>query len=152
MAIGTMVGLNLFPLALAVQAIFPLVTLWTLWRYSQSPTRENFRLAVAGIMLSVLFVAAGHVWPWYVIWLLAAAALVPSSTTFTWTTGVALGAPVILLPWTVYPRASEFVRFQVPSLVVYATALAWTLWLGRSMTRPARPAGPVGANQPGRGA
>jgi alpha-1,6-mannosyltransferase len=137
MAIGTMAGLNLFPLALAVQAIFPLVTLWTLWRYSQSPSREHFRLAVAGIMLSVLFVVAGHVWPWYVIWLLAVAALVPSSTIFAWTTGVALGAPVILVPWTAYPPASEFVRFQVPSLVVYATALVWTVWLGRSITRAA---------------
>jgi hypothetical protein len=45
MAIGTMAGLNLFPLALAIQAIFPLATLWTLWRYSQSPSREHFRLA-----------------------------------------------------------------------------------------------------------
>jgi len=136
-ALGTMGGLNLFPLALAVQAIFPLVTLWTLWRYYQSPSREHFRLAVAGIMLSVLFVAAGHVWPWYVIWLLATAALVPASRTFTWATGVALGAPMILVPWTAYPQASEFARFQVPSLFVYATALAWTLWLGRSIGRAA---------------
>ena len=136
-AIGAMAGINLLPLALALQAIFPLVTLWTLWRYYQSPSRENFRLAVAGIMLSVLFVVAGHVWPWYVIWLLAVAALVPSSTTFAWTTGVALGAPVILVPWTAFPQASEFVRYQVPSLFVYATALLWTVWLGRSIARAA---------------
>ena len=136
-AIGTMAGLNLFPLAVAVQAIFPLVTLWTIWRYHLAPSREHFRLAVAGIMLSVLFVAAGHVWPWYVIWLLAVAALVPSSTTFVWATGVALGAPVILLPWTAFPLASEFLRYQVPSLFVYASALVWTIWLGRSLTRAA---------------
>ena len=136
-AIGTVAGINLFILAMAVQAIFPLVTLWTLWRYYQSPSREHFRLAVSGIMLSVLFVAAGHVWPWYVIWLLATAALVPSSTTFAWMTGVAIGAPIILVPWTAFPQASEFVRYQAPSLVVYATALAWTLWLGRSIRRAA---------------
>ena len=142
-AIGTMAGTNLLPLALAVQAIFPLVTLWTLWRYYQSPSHEHFRLAVAGIMLSMLFIVAGHVWPWYVIWLLAVAALVPASTTFRWTTGVALGAPVILVPWTAYPQASEFVRYHVPSLVVYAAALLWTIWLGRSITRAARGPSPA---------
>jgi len=133
-AIGTMVGLNLFPLALAVQGIFPLVTLWTLWRYYQSPNREHFRLAVAGIMLSVLFVAAGHVWPWYVIWLLAVTALVPSSMSFRWATGVALGAPMILVPWTAFPLASEFARYYLPSLAVYVLAFVWMVWLGRSLT------------------
>jgi alpha-1,6-mannosyltransferase len=136
-AIGHIAGVNLFPLALAVQAIFPVVTLWTLWRYFRAPGRERFRLAVAGVMLSVLFVAAGHVWPWYVIWLLAVAALVPASTSFRWATGVALGAPMILVPWTAFPQASEFMRFQVPSLVVYVTALVWTVWFGRWLARPA---------------
>jgi alpha-1,6-mannosyltransferase len=133
-AIGHMIGVNLLPLALAVQAIFPLVTLWTLWRYVRSPGRERFRLAVIGVMLSVLFVAAGHVWPWYVIWLLAVAALVPSATSFRWATGVALGAPMILVPWTAFPQASEFARFYLPSLFVYVTALVWMVWLGRVLT------------------
>jgi hypothetical protein len=130
-AIGHMFGVNLLPLALAVQAIFPLVTLWMLWRYVQSPGRERFRLAVAGVMLSVLFVAAGHVWPWYVIWLLAVVALVPTSPSFRWATGVALGAPMILVPWTAFPQASEFARYHLPSLAVYLLALVWMVWLGR---------------------
>ena len=30
---------------------------------------------------------------------------------------------------------SRVVIYQVPSLLVYATALVWTVWLGRSITR-----------------
>lgn len=86
-------------------------------------------------MLSVLFVAAGHVWPWYVLWLsVVAATLHPSSCLARWSTGVALTAPFPIVVWIASPDSSEFRRFELPSLVVYAAALLYLLWLWRVVT------------------
>jgi hypothetical protein len=140
-AIGTMGQANLFPLALAVQAIFPVVTLVVLWRYWRAPSRETLLVAVAAIMLSVVFVAAGHVWPWYALWLTVPAALLaPGRLLARWSLGVLIGSPFPLMVWTAYPHKSEFQRFELPSLAVYGFALAWMLvaWpvYGRRSVKP----------------
>lgn len=125
-AIGTFTGLPLRPLAFLVMGIFPLVTLWLVWRYWRSPSTATLYQATAGIMLSVLFVAAGHVWPWYVLWLaLPAVLLARDSLLSRWSTGVMLTAPFPLLYWTAYPHSSEYLRFQLPSLVAYGLAAGW---------------------------
>jgi hypothetical protein len=86
-------------------------------------------------MLSVLFVAAGHVWPWYVLWLaVPAAVLTPSGLLARWSTGVAITAPFPLLLWTAYPHASDFLKFQLPSLFAYGLAVVWMLVLWRLVT------------------
>lgn len=134
-AIGTLLGVNLLPLALAVQAVFPVVTLACLWRYWRTPTIDALQLAAAGLMLSVLFVAAGHVWPWYVLWLsVIAATLPPSSRLARWSLGVALTAPFPILFWIATPDSTEFRRFELPSLVAYTAALVYMLWLWRVVT------------------
>jgi hypothetical protein len=131
-AIGSLLGVSVFPVALAVQAVFPVVTLVCLLRLWRDPSRETRLLAVAGIMLSVLFVAAGHVWPWYVLWLAVPAALLPRDHPLArWSTGVAITAPFPLLVWTAYPHASDFLKFQLPSLFAYGLALLWMLGLWR---------------------
>ncbi len=138
-AVGTALGLRLLPLALIVQAIFPVVSLICLWRYWRRPSPESLSLAAAGIMLSVLFVAAGHVWPWYVLWLSVLAATLPlSSRLARWSTGVALTAPFPILVWIAQPDASDFRKFELPSLVAYGAALVWMLWLWRVITPPAQ--------------
>jgi hypothetical protein len=125
-AIGSVLGVGLRPLAYAVMLVFPLVTLLTLWRYWRRPGPDTLTGAAAGIMLTVLFVAAAHVWPWYVLWLLVLAALLPPSAWLArFATGVAMTAPVVMLYWVAYPGASEFRRFEAPSLFMYAGALAW---------------------------
>lgn len=134
-AIGTLLGVNLFPLALGVQAIFPVVTLHCLWRYWRAPGPDSLHLATAGIMLSVLFVAAGHVWPWYVLWLSVIGATLPlASRLARWSTGVALTAPFPIIVWIAYPQASDLRKFELPSLVAYGAALVWMLWLWRLVT------------------
>jgi len=144
-AIGTMLGVNAFLPALAVEAVFPVATLLCLVRFWRDPSRETRLLAVAGIMLSVLFVAAGHVWPWYVLWLAVPAALLPRDHLLArWSTGVAITAPFPLLVWTGYPHASDYLKFELPSLMAYGFALLWMLWLWRFTSasdyrpRPAR--------------
>ena len=136
-AIGSLLGVNAFPVALAVQAVFPIATLWCLLRFWRAPSRDTLRLAVAGIMLSVLFVAAGHVWPWYVLWLSVPAVLLPwDSALARWSAGVAMTAPFPLLVWTAYPHASDFRKFQIPSLLAYGLALLWMLLLWRIVVPP----------------
>jgi hypothetical protein len=136
-AIGSVLGVNLRPIALGIMVVFPVVTLWCLLRFWRAPTRDTARLAVAGIMLSVLFVAAGHVWPWYVLWLSVPAALLPwDSALARWSAGVAMTAPFPLIVWTAYPAASDFRKFQVPSLLAYGLALAWMVLLWRVVTPP----------------
>jgi hypothetical protein len=131
-AIGTMLGVGLLPLALAVQAIFPAVTLVCLWRYWRLPTPETLQLAAAGLMLSVLFVAAGHVWPWYVLWVSVLTASLPQTSRLArWGAGIAMTAPFPLAIWIAYPQASDFRKFELPSLVAYGAALVWTLWMWR---------------------
>ena len=148
-AFGTMLGVSLRPLALLVMGIFPLVTMATVWAYWRSRTTALLYQAVAGIMLSVLFVAAGHVWPWYVLWLAAPAALLASESRLgRWSTGVLLTAPFPLLYWTAYPHSTEFRRYQLPSLAAYGLALVWMAVAWRVL----RPAGaPAGAADRGLG-
>ena len=136
-AIGTMLGVGLLPLALAVQAIFPAVTLVCLWRYWRLPTPETLQLAAAGLMLSVLFVAAGHVWPWYVLWVSVLTASLPQTSRLArWGAGIAMTAPFPLAIWIAYPQASDFRKFELPSLVAYGAALLWVLWMWRLFTPP----------------
>lgn len=125
-AIGSMLGLNLFPLALGVQAVFPATTLACCWRFVRAPGHDATRVATVGIMWSVLFIAAAHVWPWYALWIAVPAMLLPSPSRLRrWSTGVLLTAPFPLMVWTARPLAGEFEIFEVPSLLAYGAALAW---------------------------
>ncbi len=135
-AIGSLLHLELRPLAYAVQAIFPVATLWCLWRYLRAPSATTFRVAVAGLMLTVLFIAAAHVWPWYALWLAVPAVLLAEVHPLRrWATGVLLTAPFPLMVWTAWPDGSEFTLFEVPSLVAYACALGW-MFLAWRLTVP----------------
>jgi hypothetical protein len=40
-------------------------------------------------------------------------------------------APFPLAIWIAYPQASDFRKFELPSLVAYGAALVWTLWMWR---------------------
>ena len=127
-AIGAMLGVNLLPLALVVQATFPAASLACAWRYVRAPGAGTFRLATVGVMLSVLFIAAAHVWPWYALWIAVPAVLLPPESLLRrWSIGVALTAPFPLMVWTAWPTLGEYERFELPSLVAYAGALAWML-------------------------
>lgn len=135
-AIGTLTGLPLRPLAFLVMGLFPLVTLLLVWRYWRTPSTATLYQAVAGIMLTVLFVAAAHVWPWYVLWLAVPAVLLARDSLLSrWSMGVLLTAPFPLLYWTAYPDGSDHLKFELPSLVAYGLALGWML-LGWRLLQP----------------
>jgi hypothetical protein len=127
-AIGTLTGLPLRPLAFLVMGLFPPATLYTVWRYWRTPSTTTLHHAATGIMLSVLFIAAGHVWPWYVLWLAVPAVLLARESFLSrWSMGVLLTAPFPLVIWTAYPDSSDYVKFEIPSLAAYVLALGWAL-------------------------
>jgi hypothetical protein len=133
-ALGTLAGVDLRMLAIGVQLVFPVISLLLLARWWRRPDEESFRGAVAGTMLSVLLVAAGHVWPWYQLWLLGVAVCRPTSAMARWAIGMAITAPFPLLVWTLSPNASDFAKFQLPSLAAYGLALVWLFASPRLMT------------------
>jgi hypothetical protein len=126
LAIGKLSGLDLRFAAYAVEAIFPLLTLTALYRYIRFGGRLLLETATA-VMLTMVMVGSGHLWPWYLLWYSALAATIPLSRTAGWAMGLTIVMPFPLLVWTVAPHAGEFAMFYLPSLVAYGLALAWFL-------------------------
>ncbi|MCC6316260.1 MAG: hypothetical protein IT361_01120 [Gemmatimonadaceae bacterium] len=127
-AIGALTGLGLRPLAFLVMGVFPVVTAACVWSWWRSPSFAGLQRATAAIMLSVLFIAAAHVWPWYVLWLAIPAVLLPwESLLARWSVGVLLAAPFPLAYWTAWPDSGDFRKFELPSLAMYGLALGWML-------------------------
>jgi hypothetical protein len=129
--LGKLAGItdfNAFPgplfvaLALLARALFPFLAVYTLVRYMRWPTAERFRETVLALMAAILFGVLGHLWPWFLLWALGAAAMVPGSPLTRWVVGVALAAPFPILAWTVFPEADPF---TVPTVALYAFALLW---------------------------
>jgi alpha-1,6-mannosyltransferase len=120
--LGRITGVPLGALAVAVTLIFPLVAVRELLVSLAKPCDENLvKLAVA-VMATVLFSVIGHVWPWYLIWGLALAALRPAWWLSRFITGAAIVAPFTLAAWWIHPL-SEW--RDVVSLGLYAFATLW---------------------------
>jgi alpha-1,6-mannosyltransferase len=122
LAVGKLVGLDFRGLALITLAVFPVLAVASIVRYRAEPSTESFRTAVLALMCAMLFSAVGHVWPWFVLWALAPAALVPSTALGRWVIGVALASPFPLLMWRISPASDHF---YTPSLVMYTAAVLW---------------------------
>jgi hypothetical protein len=127
-ALGTLSGLNLRFAAYALEAVFPALTLVALYRYLRVGAPLLLETA-ASVMLTMVLVGSGHLWPWYVLWYGALAATIPLSPLGRWGMGLLIVMPFPLLVWTVAPHASEFARFHLPSLIAYSVAVAWLLFV-----------------------
>jgi alpha-1,6-mannosyltransferase len=77
-----------------------------------------------------MFTAVSHLWPWYVIWVLAFAALVPSWWLSRFIIGVAILSPFTLGFWWIEPFANHR---EAVACALYALAILWTV-----VTRPGR--------------
>ncbi|MEP7343701.1 MAG: hypothetical protein ABI877_00480 [Gemmatimonadaceae bacterium] len=144
LAIGALAHIQLRPLAYAVLGIFPLITALALYRYLRDGGSARLPETAAAVMLSMLLVGSSHAWPWYVLWYLAFAAIVPTSAHGRWAMGLALALPYPLLVWTVWPHASDLKKFFLPSLLAYGLALGWFLlvrWRRPAAEQPIPPRG-----------
>ena len=128
LALESMLGIWIPNADSATRAIFPMLALYLIMRYVQSPQRERFHLALLGVMCAMLFGVTSHVWPWYILWALAIAALNPGAALTRWAIGVALATPFPILMWVVYPDASNQAVFMRPALYYYTFALLWFIF------------------------
>jgi alpha-1,6-mannosyltransferase len=127
-AVELALDLPLLPLELAVTALFPAYASYTAWTAWNEPTTDRLLQAALAVMSAVLFTAVGHLWPWYVIWALALAVLMPSWWLSRFIIGVAVMSPFTLGFWWVEPFANHR---EVVAFAMYAFAILWTV-----VTRP----------------
>ncbi|MEE9608820.1 MAG: glycosyltransferase 87 family protein [Myxococcota bacterium] len=134
--VGHLAGIDVKWLAWAVRALFPLLALVSIAGYCRAPSREALWRAALAIMSAVSFSLVGHVWPWFLLWILALAALTPQAALARWGLGVALSLPFPILIFTV-PSWTLRMLF-IASLIPYAFALAWLLVVPRGWLPPVR--------------
>jgi hypothetical protein len=115
----------------AVRLSFPFIAVLAMVRYLQTQDETRFLMAILSVLAAILFSVIGHAWPWYFVLLLGVAALVPASAMTRWVIGVCLVAPFVILPRTIAPLASDFMKYQLPSLVMYVIALTWFFFVPR---------------------
>lgn len=127
LAFGDLFGVRLRWLALAVEAVFPLLAGLAAYRLIRDGGPHRLLQAAGAVMLAMALAGAGHLWPWYVLWFLVPLAFVPTTSLARLAFGIALVMPYPLIVWTVAPHASDFARFHLPSLAAYLVALVWLL-------------------------
>src|SRR5262249_29244092 len=84
--------------------------------------------AALAIMSAISFVAIAHLWPWYLVWTVLIAALVPRWWLARFVIGVSVLAAFSLSFWWVEPIENSR---EWASLVLYVGAVLWCL-----LTRP----------------
>lgn len=128
-AIEYLTGLPLAPLAFGIAALFPVVAIYCCYVCYRRPTIEGIHEAAIAILASICFMAVSHLWPWYTVWGLAFAALLPAWWLSRFVIGVAVMAPFAVV-WWISPFA-----YQMAAPVIYAGAILWMLWT-RGVSRP----------------
>ena len=121
--------------------VFPAVAAWQCRLYWESPGNERLIKLVLAIMCAVSFAMVSHLWPWYVVWTLPLAALIPQWWLSRFIIGIALAMPFAFAVWWV-PEAEPFGNHV--ALVIYASAALWTYLTSPEAARAVRRA-PAGA-------
>ncbi len=119
-----------------VRIFFVIIGFSYVIRYMQSPGEERFREAVLGVMVVMLFGISSHIWPWYLIWVIALAAIIPGSVLSRWIIGVALITPFPILVNILYGEIGDYFIFWVPTLFLYAFSVLWVLLVPRRWFPP----------------
>lgn len=135
-------GWSLWLVRQGVRAAFPALALSyavALWR---RPDLERLAEASAAAMCAVAMSIVSHLWPWYALWLIAPAALVPGTWMARWAFGIALVMPFPMLVWVAVPDSTNLYRFSVPAVVAYACTCAIALAVSTRLGYERRPAVP----------
>jgi len=127
-AIELAVGFDLNVLDWTITATFVLIALSSVVVLWLTPTLDNATKAALAIMSAISFVGIAHLWPWYLVWTVLLAALVPRWWLARFVIGVSVLAAFSLSFWWVKPIENSQVW---ASLVLYVGAVLWCL-----LTRP----------------
>ncbi|WP_125461657.1 MULTISPECIES: hypothetical protein [Rhodomicrobium] len=114
----------LAPFGEIANIVFPAIALHQCYIYWNKPDNEEMLRATLAVMAAVSFSAISHLWPWYLVWTLPLAALVPGWWLSRFVIGLALLAPFTVVVWWV-PEVEDFKH--VAALVMYIVAALWTM-------------------------
>jgi alpha-1,6-mannosyltransferase len=121
-AVEQLTGVPMRWLGMVVAVLFVLHAAYWLAVSFWSPTMTTLQKATIATMVAVLFAAVSHVWPWYAIWALAPAAVVPGWWLSRFVFGVALVTPFTLAAWWTEPFPNHM---EITALTMYAAACMW---------------------------
>jgi alpha-1,6-mannosyltransferase len=123
-------GISLFPAEYLIAAGCAGFAIYWLAAFFKEPEPDNLAKATLAVMCAVSFAAIAHLWPWYVVWILPLAAVLPSWWLSRFVVGLSILAPFTLVFWWVelFPHALEWA-----AVALYIGALLWTV-LTRSAT------------------
>lgn len=111
--------------------IFPLLALYFLVRYVRRPGTREFQAAALTMMCAMLFGYIGGLWPWYLVWGLSLAALIPGTPLARWVSGMCVGASFVMVVWVMFPSAYPFWIFDIPTVSLYVFAASWLAFAPR---------------------
>ncbi len=120
----------------AAQGFFLLLALAGVVRFWRTPSVTSLRNPFLALVSGLLFGAIGHLWPWFLVFGVAAAALLPEAPLARWVVGVALAAPFAILAWVIYPALPP-TTYVPPTVAMYAFALLWLIPARRWQAQPA---------------
>lgn len=123
-ALAEALGDWLEPFGKLISLIFPAIAVHQCVTYWKKPDDEQMLRAAVAVMSAVSFSAISHLWPWYLVWTLPMAALVPGWWLSRFVIGLAIAAPFTVVVWWV-PEVEE--SKHSAALIMYAGAALWTL-------------------------
>src|SRR5262249_36540803 len=98
-AIELATGLDLLQLDRMTTVCFAVLALYSVYVLLRAPTLENATKAALAIMSAISFVGIAHLWPWYLVWTVLLAALVPRWWLARFVIGVSVLAAFSLSFW-----------------------------------------------------
>jgi alpha-1,6-mannosyltransferase len=139
--------ISLFPATHVVRAIFAVIVAYYFVALFKQPNPETIVKASLALMTAISLVGIAHVWPWYLIWTVAFAALLPTWWLSRFVIGVSILAPFTLAFWWVelFPHSREWI-----SLAMYVLAGLWCLLTRTPAAAPAPSTDPVTGGSFGR--
>ena len=113
---------SLFPAAHVIVSGAAVLVAYHLVALFKQPTSDNIVKAALASTSAVSFVGIAHLWPWYVLWTLAFAALLPNWWLSRFVIGLSILAPFTLAFWWIepFPYPREWM-----ALAMYAVAALW---------------------------
>ena len=118
---GTVSGLPLSYLGIGISFVLPFIALHRFVAAWRDPSIEALIDFAIAVMAAVLFGGVAHVWPWYLVWALALAALNPAWWLSRFVIAVSIAFPFLLVTWWIAPL--DDVRDLIGFTIYAAAAL-----------------------------
>lgn len=103
------------------------------WSALQQPGFDQFLLAIVAGLLLILLVVVGHVWPWFVLWVLAPAVVTRRSLAKDLAIALALAAPFVHVYWI---WGHEWVDLKYATVLYFAVVAGLLVAARYSRRRP----------------